>query len=194
MPLEVELTGWSPFSPGDADNSSLPVAGLEYRFINRSSASVDAVFSFNTENFLAAHEDWPSKKAASNRIRSTSNGFVLCGRGPEDQPWNDACCAVWVDDSNAKVKMHGGNDDLFVASYDYFQPSLVFYCRREVSSLQNDAQALDFLRLPLQTYLVTPVDVWDRMRSRAGDSCRVLGERYDLYTGQSVVLVSNNRE
>ena len=51
LPLEVELTGWSPFSPGDADNSSLPVAGLEYRFLNRSSASVDAVFSFNTRKF-----------------------------------------------------------------------------------------------------------------------------------------------
>ena len=30
VPLEVELTGWSPFEPGDADNSSLPVAALEY--------------------------------------------------------------------------------------------------------------------------------------------------------------------
>src|SRR5882757_11547 len=103
IPLEVELTGWSPFSPGDADNSSLPVAALEYRFVNRSSASVDAVFSFNTENFLAAHEDWPSKKAASNRIRSTSNGFILCGRGVEDNPWNDACLAVWADDPGTKV-------------------------------------------------------------------------------------------
>jgi uncharacterized protein (DUF608 family) len=103
LPLEVELTGWSPFSPGDADNSSLPVAGLEYRFVNRSSASVDAVFSFNTENFLAAHEDWPSKKAASNRIRSTPNGFILCGRGAEDEPWNDACIAIWADDPKAKV-------------------------------------------------------------------------------------------
>src|SRR5216683_369545 len=53
VPLEVELTGWSPFSPGDADNSSLPVAGVEYRFLNRSSTSVDAVFSFHSQNFLA---------------------------------------------------------------------------------------------------------------------------------------------
>ena len=30
----VEITGWSPFEPGDADNSSLPVAALEYRFTN----------------------------------------------------------------------------------------------------------------------------------------------------------------
>jgi uncharacterized protein (DUF608 family) len=35
MPLEVEITGWSPFEPGDADNASLPVAALEYHFTNR---------------------------------------------------------------------------------------------------------------------------------------------------------------
>lgn len=46
VPVEVELTGWSPFFPGDADNSSLPVASLEYRFLNRSSISIEAVFSF----------------------------------------------------------------------------------------------------------------------------------------------------
>jgi uncharacterized protein (DUF608 family) len=64
VPLEVELTGWSPFSPGDADNSSLPVAGIEYRFLNRSSTSVDAVFSFSSQNFLAEHLDSFSQKKA----------------------------------------------------------------------------------------------------------------------------------
>jgi uncharacterized protein (DUF608 family) len=105
IPLKVELTGWSPFTLGDADNSSLPVAGLEYRFHNRSATSVDAVFSFNTENFLSAHEDWPSKKQPSERIRSMRNGFILCGRGPgvEDRPWDDASLAICVDDPNTKV-------------------------------------------------------------------------------------------
>ena len=39
VPLSVEITGWSPFEPGDPDNSSLPVAALEYRFTNRSKGS-----------------------------------------------------------------------------------------------------------------------------------------------------------
>ena len=30
IPFEVELTGWSPFIPTDADNSSLPVGAIEY--------------------------------------------------------------------------------------------------------------------------------------------------------------------
>ena len=112
MPLEVELTGWSPFSPGDADNSSLPVAGIEYRFFNPGSESVDAVFTFNSQNFLADRQDPSNKRKPSDRIRSTDNGFILCGPGTEDKPW-DTChwqfgltiqalrsiphgCAAWI--------------------------------------------------------------------------------------------------
>ena len=31
MPLAAKITGWSPFIPTDADNSSLPVGVLEYQ-------------------------------------------------------------------------------------------------------------------------------------------------------------------
>ena len=34
IPLEIQLTGWSPFIPTDADNSSLPVGAIEYSFRN----------------------------------------------------------------------------------------------------------------------------------------------------------------
>ena len=102
VPLDVELTGWSPFSPGDADNSSLPVAGIEYRFRNRSSASIDAVFSFHSQNFLSERHDL-FKKTPSDRIQSIPNGFILFGPGIEERPWDDASLAVWVDDPKAQV-------------------------------------------------------------------------------------------
>jgi uncharacterized protein (DUF608 family) len=105
VPLEVELTGWSPFSPGDADNSSLPVAGVEYRFFNRSPASVDAVFSFHSQNFLAAPEDLFAKRKPLARIRTTANGFILWGPGADDRRWDDASLAAWVDDPEAKVNL-----------------------------------------------------------------------------------------
>ncbi len=53
IPVKVALTGWSPFIPGDADNSSLPVGALEYAFSNSSPDAVDAVFSFNSQNFMS---------------------------------------------------------------------------------------------------------------------------------------------
>lgn len=52
IPLDVDITGWNPFIPGDEDNSGLPVGGIEYSFKNTSSECVNAVFSFNTRNFM----------------------------------------------------------------------------------------------------------------------------------------------
>ena len=96
IPLDVTLTGWSPFIPGDADNSSLPVGGLEYSFKNRTDSAVEAVFSFNTKNFMAsAREDhgvWPIK-----------NGFVLFQKGTEERPEEEGALAVFVDDNSAVV-------------------------------------------------------------------------------------------
>jgi uncharacterized protein (DUF608 family) len=105
MPLEVELTGWSPFTPGDADNASLPVASVEYRFINRTQVPVDAVFSFNAENFISEPpQGWVALDTeAQDRIRPTSGGFILYGPGADDRPWDEGCWAAWVDDPNVKV-------------------------------------------------------------------------------------------
>src|SRR5688500_17627622 len=34
LPLHVRLTGWSPFIPGDENNSGMPVGAIEYSFKN----------------------------------------------------------------------------------------------------------------------------------------------------------------
>jgi uncharacterized protein (DUF608 family) len=99
IPLEVTLTGWSPFIPGDADNSSLPVGGLEYSFGNRTGAAVEAVFSFNTKNFMAEAEE-------KNGIRTVKNGFVLFQEGTEGKPENQGAVAISVDNDSAVVD-HG---------------------------------------------------------------------------------------
>ncbi len=70
IPLEVRLTGWSPFIPTDPDNSSLPVGAVEYSFINRGDKMIDAVFSFHSVNFM-------SQKEGINAILPVKNGFVL---------------------------------------------------------------------------------------------------------------------
>jgi uncharacterized protein (DUF608 family) len=99
VPLHVTLTGWSPFIPGDADNSSLPVGGLEYSFRNSTSSPVETVFSFNTKNFLASTE-------GGNGIRAIKNGFVLFAQGTKEKPEAEGAMAVFVDDDKAVVD-HG---------------------------------------------------------------------------------------
>ncbi|MFC2157055.1 GH116 family glycosyl-hydrolase, partial [Acidobacteriota bacterium] len=44
--LEADITGWSPFIPGDADNASLPVGTLEYSFKNPTGEAMEVIFSY----------------------------------------------------------------------------------------------------------------------------------------------------
>ena len=100
IPLAVQITGWSPFTPGDADSSSLPVAGLEYRFTNASRRTVKSVFSFNTRNFL------PLDGTDRRGVRSAPGGFTLwSGPAPNKaaEPWRDAAVSIAVDDSAVQV-------------------------------------------------------------------------------------------
>jgi 4-amino-4-deoxy-L-arabinose transferase-like glycosyltransferase len=81
--------------------------------------------------------------------------------------------------------------EIRVGYYQYFQPSLVFYSRREVHCLSNDEQTLEFLRCPLPVYLFLPGSEWDRLKEKAPGPHRLLGRHYDLYRGYDVVLVTN---
>jgi 4-amino-4-deoxy-L-arabinose transferase-like glycosyltransferase len=78
-----------------------------------------------------------------------------------------------------------------VAALDYFQPSLVFYCRREVEQLATDRQALDFLRGPLPAYLFCPAAVWDRLSVQVRGPVTLLARHRDLYRNFDVVVVTN---
>ena len=79
LPLKIKITGWSPFIPTDDDNSSLPVAALEYHFVNTGAETIDAIFSFNSKNFVEVNN-------GKNSISSTKNGFVLSEEGTKEKP------------------------------------------------------------------------------------------------------------
>jgi len=93
--LAVTITGWSPFTPGNADDSSLPVGALEYTFTNPTKRAVEAVFSFNTKNFM-------SSGAADSSIQAFPNGFLLC-RQSRNNPENNGAFALFVDSGEVAV-------------------------------------------------------------------------------------------
>ncbi len=100
MPLTVELTGWSPFTPGDANNSSLPAIALEYRFTNPTDETVDAVFSFNAKNFLPPAD---APHDSPRAVRKIDGGFVLWCGGTDAKPWDEAAFAVTTSEPELKV-------------------------------------------------------------------------------------------
>ncbi len=96
IPLPMKITGWNPFTPGDPDNSSLPVGALEYRFENTADETIEAVFSFHSVNFMKIGNEGDS-------VLSTKNGFVLWQDGTEENPENQGAFAVFVDNNDAVV-------------------------------------------------------------------------------------------
>ena len=100
MPLIVEITGWSPFIPGKADDASLPVGALEYHFENSSSKSIEAVFSYNSPNFMKKAN---ASEEAGDSILPIEGGFILFQKGTEENPENEGGFAVFVDDSDVVV-------------------------------------------------------------------------------------------
>jgi uncharacterized protein (DUF608 family) len=91
IPMEVELLGWSPFIPTDQDNSSLPAGAIEYSFRNTGSATLDAVFSYSSKNFMAV-------SGGNNLIRNITGGFVLSEKGVKDKIETPGEFAVFTND------------------------------------------------------------------------------------------------
>jgi uncharacterized protein (DUF608 family) len=103
VPLAVKLTGWSPFEPGDADNASLPVAGLDYQLTNRSADTIEAVFSFNAMNFMAEPDFSKEQSNSGDKVNAMPGGFQLVGAGSPEKPWDAGTFAAWVDDPDVQV-------------------------------------------------------------------------------------------
>lgn len=99
LPVKVRLTGWSPFVPGQADDSSLPVAGLEYRFKNESSRPVELVYSFHAFHFMAV------AGANTHRVERTEQGrgFILTQPPVEGRRGEHGDFAVHTDHPEARI-------------------------------------------------------------------------------------------
>lgn len=102
IPLDISVTGWSPFIPGDGDNSSLPVGGLEYTFSNPTTEPVEAVFSFHSENLMRIghHNPMGDGFVGPDSIISIPNGFILSQSPMPGRPHYKGAFAVTTDASN----------------------------------------------------------------------------------------------
>jgi len=91
VPLQVTVTGWSPFLPGDADATSLPVGAIEYGFQNPGTEPVEAVYSFHAPNFMGKGEEGLS-------VTGIRGGFVLRQQGSEESPATEGSFAAMVEE------------------------------------------------------------------------------------------------
>lgn len=98
IPLDVEITGWSPFIPNEADDSSLPFAGLEFRFKNTSKKPIEAQYSFNARNLMDKN-----KKEVPAKVKQGKNSFIFLQPKTAEEPWVQGAFCARIDDPKAKV-------------------------------------------------------------------------------------------
>jgi 4-amino-4-deoxy-L-arabinose transferase-like glycosyltransferase len=81
--------------------------------------------------------------------------------------------------------------EIRVGCYQYFQPSLVFYCGREVQRFESEQEAQEFLRSPLQVYLFLPASQWQELKANAPLTVRQIASHADLFRRCEVAVVTN---
>jgi uncharacterized protein (DUF608 family) len=107
IPLGVSVTGWSPFIPTDEDNSSLPVGGLEYTFKNSGDKSIEACFSYHSENFMRIElpSEWGGRYESGYSISGIENGFLLRQNCTPEKPHYKGDFAIFCDDPETIVDL-----------------------------------------------------------------------------------------
>jgi len=98
FPASVQVTAFSPFIPLDAENSSLPVAGLEYEITNTSSRSIAATFAFNAENVVKR----TAANSSGSRVRKTENGLIF-EQVPVDRPSDEGYFSITTDEQGVSI-------------------------------------------------------------------------------------------
>lgn len=97
LPVDVQLEGWSPFIPTDTDNSSLPVGALEYKIRNRSNSVIEAVFSYNSRNFIV------QQGGGKESVRKIDRGFILSQEGTGEKPQTQGDFAIFTNEQETVI-------------------------------------------------------------------------------------------
>ena len=82
--------------------------------------------------------------------------------------------------------------DVRVAHFDWFQPSVVFYARREVTEVFTPDTAAEFLAVPTPGYLFVPAKTWEQMEAKVPVPTRVVARHRDFYRNCDVLVVTND--
>lgn len=100
FPLSASVEGFSPFIPGNSDDSSLPAATLIYTLQNLSSERVEGVYYFNAFQFMVPREDkWFPRPLGEERmggIHAEKNQLRFYCQGNAEHPENQGECIVTI--------------------------------------------------------------------------------------------------
>jgi uncharacterized protein (DUF608 family) len=112
VPVEVSITGWSPFTPPNPDPSGLPLGAIEYTFKNPTDKPLKCIFSFNSKNFI---------NSQGGSIGAINGGFILYDKKGEDRSKHGGFAFYLKDEPAVKVDhcwFRGGWFDPFTITWN----------------------------------------------------------------------------
>lgn len=81
--------------------------------------------------------------------------------------------------------------EIVIATYDWFQPSITFYCKRQINILTSEDEVTQFLEQPIPAYLFMPEKKWDSLAPKHSMRVKKIGQATDFYRNCNVVLLTN---
>lgn len=78
-----------------------------------------------------------------------------------------------------------------LGTYDWFQPSLVFYARRPVNRILSEKDLVSFLQQPIPAYVALPAPRWESLSAKLAGAGEIGPKVTDFYRRCEVVLVAN---
>lgn len=78
-----------------------------------------------------------------------------------------------------------------LATFDWFQPSLVFYAKRPVDRLPAEKDLISFLKQPIPAYVAMPVARWEFLKGKVEGAGEAGDTLPDFYRRCEVVLIAN---
>ena len=78
-----------------------------------------------------------------------------------------------------------------LATFDWFQPSLVFYAKRPVDRLPSEKDLANYLNQPIPSYVVMPVSRWEPLKNQFPTASEVGPKLPDFYRRCKVILIAN---
>ncbi len=92
------------------------------------------------------------------------------------------------------VRLSGVDDssrDIRLGHFDWFQPSLVFYARRELVEVFSPDKAAEFLAIPTPGYLFVPAKTWEQVEPKLVVPTRIVARHRDFYRNCDILVVTN---
>ncbi|QJW96895.1 glycosyltransferase family 39 protein [Frigoriglobus tundricola] len=92
------------------------------------------------------------------------------------------------------VRLSGVDDpsrDIRLGHFDWFQPSLVFYARRELVEVFSPDKAAEFLAVPTPGYLFVPAKTWEQVEPKLAVPTRIVARHRDFYRNCDILVVTN---